>query len=194
MMELKITDIMLLVERDLLGNFNQAFAWFEKDEQLRRYQPVNGGWTIDEVLEHVSLTNHFLLLIINKATNKAVKRAAKATEYKVPNDYADSLHRVDEVGKHKSFTWIRPDHMEPKGEAPDLVLGKLQEQLRNCLSCLTQLRNGEGFLVTTTMTVNGLGKIDVYRYLYFLSKHIERHITQMQLIENEYNAAEGRLN
>lgn len=185
---------MLLVERDLLANFGRAFAWFEKGEQMRTYKPVNDGWSINQVLEHIALTNHYLLLIINKATGKSVKRAAKTTVYTVPVDYADSLRKVDEVAKHKSFTWIRPEHMEPNGEEPDTVKRKLQEQLRTCLSCLAQLKNGEGFLVTTTMTVNNLGKIDVYRYLYFLSKHIERHITQMQLIEKEFEAAEGNLN
>ena len=45
----------------------------------------------------------------------------------------------------------------------------------------------------TTMTVNELGKINVYEYVYFLSKHAERHIQQMEenraefeTIENEY--------
>jgi hypothetical protein len=30
------------------------------------------------------------------------------------------------------------------------------------------------------MTVNELGKIDVYEYIYFLGQHGQRHIIQMQ--------------
>ena len=37
------------------------------------------------------------------------------------------------------------------------------------------------------MTVNDLGKIDVYQYIYFLVKHAERHIVQMLKIEQEFD-------
>lgn len=36
------------------------------------------------------------------------------------------------------------------------------------------------------MTVNNLGKIDVYEYIYFLAQHGRRHLTQMQKNEEEY--------
>jgi hypothetical protein len=45
---------------------------------------------------------------------------------------------------------------------------------------LNKIQNGEGVLQTTMMSVNNLGKIDVYSYLYFLAKHAERHVSQMQ--------------
>ena len=43
-----------------------------------------------------------------------------------------------------------------------------------------QMKNGEGLLYKTTMTVNELGKINVYEYIYFLSLHAQRHVTQMK--------------
>jgi hypothetical protein len=51
---------------------------------------------------------------------------------------------------------------------------------------LNKIQNGEGVLQTTMMSVNDLGKIDVYSYLYFLAKHAERHISQMQKNEMAY--------
>jgi hypothetical protein len=45
---------------------------------------------------------------------------------------------------------------------------------------LNKIQNGEGVLQTTMMSVNDIGKIDVYSYLYFLAKHAERHVSQMQ--------------
>ena len=48
------------------------------------------------------------------------------------------------------------------------------------------MKNGEGLLGKTTMTVNELGKINVYECIYFLSLHAQRHITQM--INNELEA------
>lgn len=175
-----------VVETSLLANFNRAFTWFEKDAALRGYVPANGGWTINQILEHIALTNHYLLLIINKATGKAVKRAVKNNVPDVDAGYLNRLYQVNEIGKHKSFAWVRPEHMEPTGKATAEIKSELATQLGNCLNCIRSLKNGEGVLVNTTMTVNNLGKIDVYQYLYFLSKHIERHITQMLLIEKEF--------
>ena len=51
-----------------------------------------------------------------------------------------------------------------------------------------QLKNGEGLLFKTTMTVDDLGKLNVYEYIYFLSKHAEQHIQQME--ENKFNFSE----
>lgn len=36
------------------------------------------------------------------------------------------------------------------------------------------------------MTVNNLGKIDVYQYIYFLAMHAQRHVEQMEKIETEW--------
>jgi hypothetical protein len=47
------------------------------------------------------------------------------------------------------------------------------------------MKNGEGLLYKTTMTVNELGKINVYEYIYFLSLHAQRHVTQMKKNESE---------
>lgn len=64
----------LIVEiRDFLTTtFNDIDLWFDKDIELRKFKPQNGGWTIDQILEHIGLTNHFLLILIGKGTNKAL--------------------------------------------------------------------------------------------------------------------------
>ncbi|MBN8787104.1 MAG: hypothetical protein J0I84_08435 [Terrimonas sp.] len=50
------------------------------------------------------------------------------------------------------------------------------------------MKNGEGVLYKTTMTVNDLGKIDVYEYIYFLAQHGQRHVTQMEKNEAEFKS------
>ena len=101
--------------------------------------------------------------------------------------YSFEQTKLDEIGMYQSFEWIRPEHMEPTGN-PSLeeVRQTIQKQVQRCVHYLEQLPNGEGVLYKTTMTVNNLGKIDVYAYIYFLAKHAERHITQMERCENEY--------
>lgn len=77
--------------------------------------------------------------------------------------------------------------MEPTG---DKELGQiralLDEQISECRGLLKELENGEGLVYTTTMTVNNLGKLDVYQYIYFLCQHAKRYIVQMQKVMEKY--------
>ena len=62
-----------------------------------------------------------------------------------------------------------------------------EQQLKQCYTHLQALQGGEGVLYITMMSVNNLGKIDVYHYIYFLVQHAKRHITQMERVEVEFN-------
>ncbi len=64
---------------------------------------------------------------------------------------------------------------------------ELEQQLKQCHTHLLTLQRGEGVLYKTMMSVNNLGKIDVYHYIYFLVQHAKRHITQMERVEIEFN-------
>lgn len=178
-----ISDIRIL----LVDTFTVIDRWFDKPIAMRSYKPINGGWSIDEVLEHIGLTNHYLLILIEKGTRKALQNAAKMDIEAMLKTYTFHKDQLMEVGIHQSFTWIRPEHMEPGGQKiTEEVRRQLKEQITQCLGYLEQLENGEGILYKTTMTVNNLGKIDVYEYIYFLGQHGARHLTQMDKIFLEY--------
>lgn len=164
--------------------FEDVDRWFDRDAALRTFKPANGGWTIDQVLEHIALTNHFLLILIDKGAAKALKNVQQEDLQAVLANYTFQKDKLTEVGLHQSFPWMRPEHMEPKGEkTPAEVRAQLAAQLAQCHRVLGQLKNGEGVLYKTTMTVNALGKIDVYEYIFFLAQHARRHITQMEKVE-----------
>jgi hypothetical protein len=171
----------------LINTHSEILNWFNEDEKLKKYQPNHKGWTINEILEHIVLTSHFLLILIDKGTNKAIKNVQNQSlkELLISSDY--NLKRLNEIGITKSFKWIRPEHMQPKGLKSNFeIKEELINQMNRCLNCLEVLENGEGLLYKTTMTVNELGKLNVYEYIYFLSKHAERHIQQMKNNKNEY--------
>ncbi len=173
--------------------FDVIDTWFDKDAALRAYRPASGGWTIDEILEHIGLTNHFLLILIDKGTQKALSNVAKLDLEEALRAYTFHRDKLTEVGLHQSFDWIRPAHMEPTGEKSLAeVRQQLQDQVKRCFDCLDLLPNGEGVLYKTTMTVNDLGKIDVYEYVYFLGQHGQRHVTQMEKNAREYAAQISR--
>ncbi|TGE25048.1 DinB family protein [Hymenobacter aquaticus] len=178
---------------EIRDRLNSTFAkqdeWFDKPAELRAFRPQHGGWTIDEVLEHIGLTNHYLLILITKATRKALLNAADADLQAELSSHVFQRDKLTEIGQHKSFAWVRPEHMEPTGAKPlPEVRAQLQDQLGQCLNSLNQLKNGEGVLYKTTMSVNELGKINVYEYLYFLAQHGQRHLTQMAKNEAEFAA------
>ena len=175
------------INQILVSAFSQLGDWFDAPSPLRAHRPLAGGWSIDEILEHVALTNHYLLILIEKGATKALKNHHNldlATELSAQQF---DRTKLDQIGQHRSFPWVRPEHMEPKGAIPSAeVATTLREQLRQCQQVLSRLPNGEGVLYRTTMSVNGLGKIDVYEFVYFLAKHAERHVTQIKKVAAEY--------
>lgn len=180
------------IENTLIEVFNQVDTWFDASEEIQNYRPQNQGWTIREILEHIELTSHFLLILIDKGAKKALNTVHKLDFEKVIENYQFQKDKLDEVGIHLSFKWIRPEHMDPKGEKNlDEIRTGIKNQLERCLTHLKNMPNGEGILYKTTMTVNNLGKIDVYEYIYFLAKHAERHLTQMEKNKIEFFTLNG---
>lgn len=184
-----LTPYITEISQKLTAAFSQLDSWFAAPAALRGYQPTTGGWTIDEILEHVALTNHFLLILIEKGAAKALKNAHGldlATELAARQS---ARARLDEISQPGAFKWMRPDHMAPQGQktGPE-VAATLRQQLQQCLAVLVRLPNGEGVLYRTTMTVNDLGKMDVYDFVYFLAKHAERHLAQIEGVAAEYRA------
>jgi hypothetical protein len=154
---------------------------------VQNYRPPNQGWTIREILEHISLTSHFLLKLIDKGAEKALKNVRQLDLPTELAQYAFDRQKLTEIGRHQSFPWIRPAHMEPTGKVPlEEVRNTIREQKHRCLAHLDRMPNGEGILYKTTMTVNDLGKIDVYQYIEFLAQHAKRHLMQMEKNETEW--------
>jgi hypothetical protein len=182
---LNIQQTIAWIDQELSQMLADYKEWFNLSEDLLTYKP-SVGWSIEQILEHVTITNYYLLILIRKGKRKAKERSLKVDLLAAVSDYQNNLGDLQMIATHKSFKWIRPEHMEPKGEKPlDEIKSLLEEQVMECKAILRELSNGEGILYKTTMTVNGLGKIDVYQYVYFLCQHAKRHITQIQDVIEE---------
>ncbi len=172
------------IRQSLKETFRDIDLWFDRPEELKNYQPTSGGWSIREVLEHISLTNHFLMLTLTKWVAIAMKRASRGVP--IPDGESD-LDHLNLIGVRGSFVWDRPTHMEPTGRLGSVeVRAVLAGQLSECLRMLEQMGRGEGSLCRVRMTVNALGKIDLYQWLYFLVQHARRHLQQMTANQAEY--------
>ncbi len=175
----------------LTGEMNTAFTelerWFSLDETVRDYHSPAEEWTIGLILEHVSLVNRYLLLIIDKGARNALSRADGASIARELDHYELTSPLLEDIGVNNSFRWKCPDHMAPAGKStPAQIQEELMSQKSRLMDHLRMLKNGEGVLCKTHMSVHSLGKLDVYQYIYFLLKHIRRHVQQMKEIEKEY--------
>lgn len=173
------------IRNRLITVFTSLDAWCNQPEELRRYRPEN-SWSIDLVLEHVTLTNRFLLMTLKKQQKLARKRYDRGQR---PESRQSDLARLNEIGRRGSFAWTCPEHMNPSGELDiDDVRATLYQQLGECLITLEHMKDGSGSLVQVTMTVNDLGKIDLYQWLYFLAQHAHRHLDQLASIQARYSS------
>jgi hypothetical protein len=143
-------------------------TWFNLESDQKVYKPENGGWSIIEILEHVALTNQYLMILIDKGIKKSLNKLEDAELEKEVRDSTFDKDRLDEVGIHKSFTWIRPEHMEPTGNIDEQELRrKLDGQFTTCQENIDRIPNGEGVLHRIKMSVNDLGKITVLNICIF---------------------------
>jgi hypothetical protein len=164
------------VTQAVVESFDTIYPWFEQPAEVQNYKPMDGGWSIAEILEHITLTTHFLLIVANNGCAKAVKRALTQG---IPDSESD-LAKLAPIGRTGSFTWIRPEHMEPKGsKSASEILRTMRLQQQQCLELLEKLGHGEGSLFKVRMSVNELGRIDVYQWIYFIAQHAKRHVQQM---------------
>jgi hypothetical protein len=189
-MQVNIDALLAELRATLHETFAAVDAWFDQPASLRAFVPDDQGWTIDEVLNHVGLTSHYLLILIEKGTAKAL---ANSQGRDLPDEiahYQFPRETLAAIGTLRAFPWQRPEHMEPRTYPRPLPVVRQQmgEQLDQLLGCLDRLAHGEGLLYQTTMSVNGLGKLNVYEYVYFLAQHARRHLTQMQENEAEWLA------
>jgi hypothetical protein len=160
-------------------NLNERLVKVD-DESFAR--PANGGWSALEIAEHVTLTNHYLLKVIRKHTDRALSRAANMEG--MP-DEESNLEKMERVGIQGSFEWPHPGHMTPTGKQPICeIRAVLQEQFNECLAILHKLKNGEGHLAKITLNVDNLGKMDLYQWLYFVAQHAERHCQQLDRLND----------
>ena len=154
--------------------FSRLDAWcIMPGERLHYRPPYPEAWTAAEHLEHVFLVNHFLLLTIGKGVATALRRARTQP---IPAGESD-LACLAPIADPDAFPWEPPEHMVPTGKKPvaevrDLLAGQRDKSLAH----LERMGNGEGALCTFRISVYGLGKLDMYQWLYFLAQHGRWHL------------------
>lgn len=148
-------------------------------------RPEPGGWTGAEVLEHIALTDHFLLRLAQKIGDKAAMRAARGDEW--PTAPPEFAHL--EAIAAREHSWPHPEHMTPTGEAS---LGEVAQELTEHLAIahgwLERQPYGEGTLHRIRMSVVGDAgaeddRLHLYQFLAVIELHARRHRAQLARLQ-----------
>ena len=166
----------LAAERARLERGARALeAWLDTPEPVWSTRPAPQAWSVAEVLEHVTLTQHFLLLLIEKLSSRGMARAARGEVPPPPGDHAalDALASRD-------FRWERPEHMAPTSSATRAQLAeRLADQTRRARAVLELVPDGQGALADARMgTIDA--RLDAYGFLHLYVLHAERHLEQLE--------------
>src|SRR4051812_27238197 len=97
-----IEKIISTIRVDLDNVRSVLLQWCDENLNMLHYEPRN-GWSSLKVLEHITLTSHYLLIIIDKSSQKAIQRAVITP---IPQDwdtYELLPKSLEQIGVHRSF-------------------------------------------------------------------------------------------
>lgn len=177
-------EITSILDRMITETFGELEDWLSRDRDTLKLRTPGEEWSVGEILEHICLADKYLLMLIEKGRRRALKKVDQAAIANKLENYELSDARLEEIGVNDSFEWKPPKHMVPTGT---MTLEEIRKELAGQEARLREnlelMKNGEGVLAETAMSVNSLGKLDVYQYIYFLLLHARRHVEQMGKIK-----------
>jgi uncharacterized damage-inducible protein DinB len=140
------------------------------------FRPPSGGWTIAEILEHISIVEGQLLQLIVSL----LKKTEQTTEAHAPAQPFDiSLQSIIEEGRTQKYT--TRDKYVPTGRVtvPE-SLGKLRDYNAQLVALKPRLESVD--LTISTFPHWTFGQLNLGQWLAFIVHHEERHLVQIQSI------------
>jgi hypothetical protein len=177
-----MTSTVATTRTELTNAFNRLFDVFAVREDLLYHQPLNSGWSIYEVLEHVVLANYFLLRIVKKQAEKAMLQANRNGNKTNVQPYSLDTATLKNMELNGSYIWVPQRYTEPGGDTALLELKiSLHDQLKQAIELL------ENKKILKAIEDNYVaGKIDALHYLYFMVQHMHRHLDQVRRLKQEF--------
>ena len=162
----------------LAESFDAALRWLEVDDDVWRARAGAraGNWTVAQICEHLTLVDHYLLVLVDKLAAKS-RRRLEAGER--PGPQPSALEQLEPIARRER-PWDAPEHMLPTGTCTRAdIRARLEDDRRRCLAHLRELPAGEGTLHRIRFSVVGQ-KLDLYQFLRVIDLHTRRHLAQME--------------
>lgn len=145
-----------------------------------KYKPASGGWSLAEILEHITLTEDMLF--------ESVSKVMSAPAGKPDRDYKSGDKAVTSVVTDRSQKFQAPPPLQPAGRSAEESLAhflKSRERTVEFLKTTAGLR--------AHVTDSPLGQpLDAFQWLLFISAHSERHTKQMLEVKSDAGYPRGK--
>jgi hypothetical protein len=166
------------IRRRLRETFAALERWTCSSARELGRSPGPGRWSLHEILEHVTLANHYLLLLIEKIRARCRRRIASGASWPASPPRTEHLRAIAE----ERTPWPHPAHMQPRaGLAPELIRERLRAALARCEEVLDEMPEGQGTLHRIRMSrLAEDDRLELYQYVDFLGRHAQRHLAQIE--------------
>lgn len=157
--------------------FDALAALARTQSELLSRRPEPDSWSAAEVLEHVLLTDRFLLMLIDKLAATCRRRRERGDPWPA---HGPDFTAIEAIAA-REYAWSHPEHMTPGGgrDGADLA-SALELDRERVLTLLGELPAGEGTLhrIRMSMVPREDDRLDLYEYVLVLVLHAERHVRQ----------------
>ena len=150
-------------------------------ESQLKHKAEETGWSISDILSHVSLTDEANA----KLTSLLLKRARASTLPPDPSPDASEIHSTDEIlPKMNAAKFQAPEIVKPHPNAPvDESLSRLKIARERMLANIEQL---DGFdLSGLTYPHPFAGELNAYQWILMAGAHEARHAEQVIRMKSE---------
>lgn len=144
-----------------------ATAGFSKKQWS--YKPSAERWSPAEIVEHLALSEDFLMGIIKE-------RVMKSPGSNEPRDLRALEDKILGVVADRTFSAKAPEPVVPTGKfaSPQAALAAFAERRAKTVEFLKNTPDLRAYVADSP-----LGKADAYQWLLFISAHTERHTKQL---------------
>lgn len=158
----------------------------ELNAAQENFRAASGGWSIADIVEHLTILEERLLklmtMMVTKAESEGGQRAAEAVFTPV------SLDQFAERSQREKYT--APEVVQPGGGIPVSDLLKRMQQSRAGLSALRP-RLEAADLSAARYPHPAFGPLNLYEWLVLIGTHEARHLRQIEALmaSPEYQSA-----
>jgi len=168
-----------LAIRTLRGELTDSFdAFITELRRAAQDTPLAADrWSSAEVAHHVTLTNHYLLILVRKIAERSRARIAGGAVFPA---HPPRFGAIEAIAQHER-RWQHPEHMTPSPEVPlSASIEQLVHDRAACLEVLDEHPAGEATLHTVRFSVLGEARFDAYQFLAVIRWHALRHLAQVR--------------
>ena len=144
-------------------------------EQLA-YHPEQGGWSVTDVLEHLSIVEGGLIRLITSLTEKAAAATGPVT-----SSHSFEVSLEPHLERSRSEKYITRENYNPTGTLPAADAMKHLREIQDAMDALRpRLEPVDPTLVRFPHWI--FGPLDLAQWLGFLGVHEERHLGQLRAL------------